>query len=197
MRRLSSKQSKCRPQYLIYIGLFFLTACSAPSLPRIKITQAPGDDLTAGGSYYLYPLQLGPTLADSSNVSRTSRQIEEKIKSKLTEKGYSLGPVKSADSLIKLTLETDSTGAATDEDIRLMKGVHHSNFPDPNPRIRSLEADFLKIEVSQVIDGRVIYSAKCRLFETQDALAPSGSVTITSKEIEFCVNEVIPQITQS
>src|SRR6188768_3227177 len=95
---------------LKYISVFlFLVLGGCFSLPRSETIQKSDEDLAAAASFYLYPIQLGPTLSDTSEVSRRLNEIHEKAKEQITAKGYVIGPVKSADSLIKIEIKTAST----------------------------------------------------------------------------------------
>ena len=74
-----------------------------------------------------------------------------------------------------------------------MKGAR-SNFPEANPRVRNLEADFLTLEVSLILDNQDVFSAKCQLIEGQDPLAVPGTYSVKMAEVTACLEEVIEEL---
>lgn len=171
---------------IMIILLFILNACSA-SMPKIVINLKNDAQIKNIKSYYLYPLQIGPTLANSNEIYGSAAKLENKIKEILISKGYQYLPAKDAQCLVSVSIETDTTGAAREEDLRMLKGVHKSNFPDANPRIRKLEADYLKIEISNIDNNSELYKAKCRLSDNNE----QTSELITPSDAEYCIAELL------
>jgi hypothetical protein len=177
---------------LLLCGTFVIVASmiSACSLPRTMVLIDDKNDFS-DDSYYLEPIIISQTLASAASINDKLSQFKDEAEAILKKKNYNLTSKQDAKFKIRIYVASEPRGAVTKDDLRFRKGTHPSHFPDANPRARSLEADFLVIQINRLADAKPTYQAKCQLIEGQETLPVGGFGEITTTNINECLKNLI------